>query len=124
MTSTFVSIEGLTGAVHPRAITTPDAGRKMVCAAGGRRGFLPGLARLPVLALLLGALGLFAAAPAQAQSHIWSATLTVDDIDDDGAYLGCDTSTCSSQLTEDELEHNGERYTVAHLYYNNGPSIP
>ena len=77
-------------------------------------------ALLPVLALLLGALGLFAAAPAQAQSHIWSATLTVDDIDDDGAYLGCDTSTCSSQLTEDELEHNGERYTVAHLYYNNG----
>ncbi len=78
------------------------------------------LALLSALAPLLGALGLFAAAPAQAQSHIWSATLTVDDIDDDGAYLGCDVGTCSSQLTEDELEHNGERYTVAHLYYNNG----
>ena len=75
---------------------------------------------LPVLALLLGALGLFAAAPAQAQSQIWSATLTVDDIDDDGAYLGCDRTSCPSQLTEDELEHNGERYTVQNLYYNNG----
>ncbi len=77
-------------------------------------------ARLPVLALLLGALGLFAAAPAQAQSQIWSATLTVDDIDDDGAYLGCDSTNCPSQLTDNELEHNGERYTVQSLYYNNG----
>ena len=77
-------------------------------------------ARLPVLALLLGALGLFAAAPAQAQSQIWSATLTVDDIDDDGAYLGCDTSTCSSLLTDSELTYNGEKYRVNNLYYNNG----
>ncbi len=76
--------------------------------------------RLPVLALLLGALGLFAAAPAQAQSQIWSATLTVDDIDDDGAYLGCDRTSCPSQLMDNELEHNGERYTVQSLYYNNG----
>ena len=75
---------------------------------------------LPVLALVLGALGLFAAAPAAAQTTVWSATLTVDDIDDDGAYLGCDGTGCSSALTEDELEHNGERYTVASLYYNNG----
>ncbi len=75
---------------------------------------------LPVLALLLGAFGLLAAAPAQAQSHIWSATLTVDDIDDDGAYLGCDTSGCPSALTDNELEHNGEKYTVNNLYYNNG----
>ncbi len=77
-------------------------------------------ALLPVLALLLGALGLFGAGPAQAQSQIWSATLTVEDIDDDGAYLGCDSTNCPSQLTEDELEHNGERYTVQNLYYNNG----
>ena len=75
---------------------------------------------LPVLALVLGALGLFAAAPAAAQTTVWSATLTVDDIDDDGAYLGCDRTSCPSQLTEDELEHNGERYTVQNLYYNNG----
>ncbi len=77
-------------------------------------------ALLPVLALVLGALGLFAAAPAQAQSQIWSATLTVDDIDDDGAYLGCATSNCPSLLTENELQHNGERYTVTDLFYNNG----
>ena len=77
-------------------------------------------ARLPVLALLLGALGLFAAAPAAAQTTVWSATLTVDDIDDDGAYLGCDNPGCPSALTETGLEHNGERYTVENLYFNNG----
>ena len=90
--------------------------------AGSRRASSPWRrpALLPVLALLLGALGLFAAAPAQAQSQIWSATLTVDDIDDDGAYLGCATSTCPSLLTEDEFQHNGEKYTVTDLFYNNG----
>ena len=80
----------------------------------------PRPARLPVLALLLGALGLFGAAPAEAQTTVWSATLTVDDIDDDGAFLGCATSTCPSLLTEDEFQHNGEKYTVTDLFYNNG----
>ena len=88
--------------------------------APGRVPVAPRPVLLPVLALLLGALGLFAAAPAQAQSQIWSATLTVDDIDDDGVYLGCETSGCSSALTDNELEHNGEKYTVHSLYYNNG----
>ncbi len=97
-------------------------GGRLAAPAVSRRALSPWRrpARLPVLALLLGALGLFAAAPAQAQSQIWSATLTVGDIDDDGAYLGCDNSGCPSALTDDELEHNGEKYTVENLYYNNG----
>ncbi len=106
------------GLYTPTSPTPSDSPHKPdpSAAPGGRAS-----KHLPlVLVLLLGALGLFAAAPAAAQTTVWSATLTVDDIDDDGAYLGCDGTGCSSALTEDELEHNGERYTVASLYYNNG----
>ncbi len=92
----------------------------MVCAAGGRRGFLPRPALLPVLALLLGALGLFAAAPAAAQSQIWSATLTVDE--DDG-FFGCSNSeatqdNCSAALSEDEFTYNGIDYEVNTIYWD------
>ena len=80
------------------------------------------LALLPALALLFGALGLFAAAPAQAQSHIWSATLTVDE--DDGLF-GCDNAEttqddCSSStvLSEDEFTYNGIDYTVDAIYWD------
>ncbi len=108
-----------------RKLPSPSSGLtggRLAAPAGPRRAASPWRrpAPLPVLALLLGALGLFAAAPAAAQTTVWSATLTVDDIDDDGAYLGCATSTCPSLLTEDELEHNGEKYTVTDLFYNNG----
>ncbi len=76
------------------------------------------LVLLPVLALLLGALGLFAAAPAQAQSHIWSATLTVSK---DGIYYGCETAAtqepCSSALTDDDFEYNGRTYRISRLSY-------
>ena len=83
------------------------------------------LSRLPVLALLLGALGLFAAAPAQAQSQIWSATLTVDE---DAGRLGCDTSRatqddCSAALTDDDFEYNGVTYRVRTLVYFSSHNI-
>ena len=75
--------------------------------AGPRRAASPWRrpARLPVLALLLGALGLFAAAPAQAQTTIWSATLTVDQ---DGVLFGCDTfiaghDSCTVGLTDEDF---------------------
>ena len=46
------------------------------------------LSPLLILALLLGALALFHAAPAQAQeTAVWSATLTADQ---SGVYFGCD----------------------------------
>ncbi len=73
-------------------------------------------ALLPVLALLLGALGLFAAAPAAAQTPIWSATLTVGR---DGIYFGCEVAAtqvpCSSALTDDDFEYNGVTYQIARL---------
>ncbi len=99
-------------------------GGRLAAPAGSRRAASPWRrpARLPVLALLLGALGLFAAAPAQAQSQIWSATLTVDE--DDG-YFGCDNSeatqdNCSSSsvLSEDEFTYNGINYQVGAINWD------
>ncbi len=65
---------------------------------------------VPVLALLLGALGLLAAAPAQAQTTVWSATLTVVDVSDAN---GCNNSygvgsRCadSSVLDDDDFNHD------------------
>ncbi len=86
--------------------------------AGSRRAASPWRrpALLPVLALLLGALGLFAAAPAQAQTTVWSATLTVGK---DGIYYGCEIAAtqvpCSSALTDDDFEYNGRTYHIRRL---------
>ncbi len=79
------------------------------------------LALLPVLALVLGALGLFGAAPAQAQTTVWSATLTVSE---DGGYFGCDPSLpsnegkCPQALTDNEFEYNGVTYRVRSILWN------
>ena len=78
---------------------------------------------LPVLALLLAALGPFAAAPAAAQT-IWSATLTAQEFfsgaPDEG--IGCSNSTaainpavgCNSSavLTDDDITFGGVTYDV------------
>ena len=74
---------------------------------------------LPVVALLLGALGLFAAAPAQAQTTVWSATLTVDK---DDAEYGCSNTSggldnCSTALSEDQFTHAGTTYTVDNIFW-------
>ena len=89
---------------------------------------------LPVVALLLGALGLFAAAPAQAQTTVWSATLTVDyasSRDGSPAY-GCDNGSsggpaldnCSTStvLTDDDFDYptGGTTYTIDRLNHNAG----
>ena len=71
-------------------------------------------------ALLLGALGLFHAAPAQAQTVIWSTTLTVDLDEDDPRFRGCDSITavqgdCSSQLADDDFVYKGVTYRVRQL---------
>ncbi len=110
-----------------RKLPSPSSGLtggRLAAPAGPRRAASAwrGPALLPVLALVLGALGLFAAAPAQAQSQIWSATLTVDE--DDG-FFGCDNSeatqdNCSSStvLSEDEFTYNGANYKVVSLYWD------
>ena len=87
-------------------------------------------ALLPVLALLLGALGLFAAAPAQAQNTVtlWSAMLDVQNYDYTRAHFGhivgrgcteprfvSTTYRCRGALTDDSFSYGGQTYRVAVL---------
>ena len=81
---------------------------------------------LPVLALLAGALGLFAAAPAQAQTTVWSATLTVDEASN-AVWFGCaqgvtisgtipiDQCSSSTVLTDDDFTYGGTDYTITRI---------
>ena len=71
---------------------------------------------LPLAALIVGAFCAFHAAPAAAQTIVWSATLTVDGV---GGDFGCSNSNtaqdnCSSAsvLTQDEFTYRGVTYTV------------
>ncbi len=75
---------------------------------------------LPVLALLFGALSLLAAAPIQAQTTVWSATLTVDK---EGNFFGCDDSDsnqddCTAALTDNNFVFKNTTYTVKGIYVN------
>ncbi len=88
------------------------------CPARARFSFL-----VPCFALLLGALGVFAAAPAQAQTTVWSATLTVQDLS--GGFLGCDNDKppaldCdnSNVLTDDDFSYGGANYKIIRLHHH------
>ena len=80
---------------------------------------------LRLLALLLGALGLFAAAPAAAQTTIWSTTLEVDvsgKYGRFGTYSGCDDAhdgqdDCIATLFDNDFRFDGTTYRVTALYY-------
>ena len=100
--------------------------------AGSRRPDAPpGRARarrlslLPALALLLGALSLFAAAPAGAhhgEQTLLTATLTVDP-NTEGTVLGCDEwvasiDNCSAALTNTGFTYEGTANTVTRLVIN------
>ena len=82
---------------------------------------------LPFLALLLGALGLFHAAPAQAQVEVWSATLTVQFY----GHYGCDNDVagdeCSSAsvLTDDDFTIGSDTWEITdiRLPYSSGVDI-
>ena len=66
---------------------------------------------------LLGALSLFAAAPAQAQTPVWSATLTVQDISN--GFFGCNSQNlCATYLTDDDFTYEGTTYTVEFIVTN------
>ena len=93
-------------------------------APAGKAGAASPWRRLALLpcALLAGALCLFDAAPAQAQTVIWSATLTADEVS--GIYYGCDNSdasqdSCSdpSVLTDDNFTYSGSNYEIVSLYW-------
>ena len=101
----------------PPAASTPAGSARPDPRSGRRRARLSLL--LPVLALLLGAFGLFAAAPAEAQTTIWSATLTVDGKDGnfDAVERGCSNvlasiDNCSRVLTDDDFTIQGTTYAV------------
>ncbi|MDE2792400.1 MAG: fibronectin type III domain-containing protein, partial [Paracoccaceae bacterium] len=93
---------------------TPPRDRSRPDPRGGRArlGLL-----LPVLALLLGAISLFAAAPAQAQSsEVWSATLRVNTF---GNGAGCDPgiATCADRLSPNSFVYKGTTYTIQGLLH-------
>ena len=116
------------GAHRPAASTLsrPPSSRQAPSRGRARLSLL-----LPVAALLLGALGLFAAAPAQAQSTVWSATLTVD-VSSSNYYFGCrnrlttnvrnrvDSCASTTALTDDDFTYEGVTYTVTQLLVYSG----
>ncbi len=82
---------------------------------------------LPALALLLGALSLFAAVPAQAQVTVWSATLTTHDLGN--SVSGCANAgqagsdwycTRTATLSDDDFVHDGATYTVRSIFTGSG----
>ena len=95
----------------------PGAPTARACAAAWcGRADIPRL--LPALALLLGALGLFATAPANAQTPVWSATLTAKPFGTSGA-LGCHNDEAagkkcseSAVLSDDDFEQDGVSYSI------------
>ena len=107
-----------TPSLSPSSEPTPPRGRSRPDPRGGRARLA---LLLPALALLLGALGLFAAAPAHAQTTVWSATLTVD-VDTAGTTFGCsfvglglDSCSSSSVLSDDDFTFEGVTYTIDRL---------
>ena len=76
------------------------------------------------LALLAAAALLALAAPAQAQTEVWTATLTPGDLN--FSILGCsngiDTARCSSTtvLSEDSFNYDSTDYTITKLFVHSG----
>ena len=115
-------LTGLAGrASKPLSPSTGLTGGHGAAPAVSRRASSPWrrLARLPVLALLLGALGLFDAAPAEAQTTVWSGTLTV--ADKSTTFAGCDNiksgAECSSAsaLTDDDFTVGSTTWSITAL---------
>ena len=82
---------------------------------------------LPALALLLGALGLFGAGHAQAQTTVWSGTLTVVNLGSSighGCWNGSAVvgSRCSeaARLSDDDFSHDGTDYAFIAIISNSG----
>ena len=92
------------------------------CRPDARTGRARRLSLLPVLALLPGALSLFATAPAEAQTTVWSTTLTVDQHTGLSAESGCDNATsqmanCSAALATDRFPYEGYTVSVTEIEY-------
>ena len=113
----------------PSSGPTPPGDRSRPDPCGGRARLA---LLLPVLALLLGALGLFAAAPAQAQTAIWSANLTVSytsDSSTDADMYGCwdgnhdgldECGAPADALSDVTFTHSSTDYTIVGVYLYDG----
>ena len=104
-----------------------QAGKRQAVLIGWLASLLGGISPLaapPVL--LVGAVGLFAPASAEAQTTVWSATLTAQDL---GApFLGCAVSgstrcALTSVLTDDDFSLFGQTYTVRGINLNAGTLV-
>ena len=100
-----------------------QAGKRQAVLVGWLTSLLGGISPLAAPpGLLVGAVGLFAAAPAEAQVTLLSGTLTVDETgSSDIDYFGCDNSdpnhdNCSAALTNDSFTHMGVAARVTQLY--------
>ena len=118
-------VRRLAGAHRPAASAPAGSPRKPDPRPGRRRARLSLL--LPALALLLGALSLFTAAPAQAQTTVWSATLTAD-LNHALGIFGCSaihsgSQNCDALLTDDDFTYNGATYEITILLWNGGSLI-
>ena len=109
----------------PRQTPPRDRARPDRC-PGRSRARLSRL--LSILALLLGALSLFAAAPVAAQdTTVWSATLTVGDTGT--STVGCSNDVsgaeCSSMsvLTDDDFRYGGVDYEISVLWLTGGGGL-
>ena len=103
----------------------------MAAPAVSRRAASPWrrLALVPALALVLGALWLFSAAPAEAQSPVWSATLAVSSFEA-GTKRGClntaSGAECSnvSVLSDDDFEFGGKTFRISEIQLTHFPAAP
>ena len=111
------------GARTPAPSTSAGAPRRADARPGRARARL---SLLPALALLLGAPGLFTPAPAQAQTTVWSATLTVGQVEENalGSRVGCNyQEPCASRLSDDDFEVGGAAYTVRGVWAFTGGTM-
>ena len=80
--------------------------------------------------LTLTAAALLPALPAEAQTNVWSATLTVDQ---DGNTFGCATPVnnppsrnldhCSSALTDEDFAYKGTTYTIRYVTWSSASGL-
>ena len=109
----------LAGARMPAPSTPAGSSRPDACVGRRRARF----SLLPALALLLGALSLFAPAQAQAKVTIWSGTLTVRDVENANNWHGCldknnlgTAQACNpdggGSLTSNAFTYRGTTYTI------------
>ena len=93
---------------------------------GGRAGALARSWRCAAAALLLAFAALLALPlQAQAQTEVWSGTLTVRDLG--FSLLGCSnsvaTSNCSSRLTDDDFTHDSTDYAIEIIFLRSNGSL-